>query len=383
MKYFSRKEVLKIIGFSGISSVFGSLISRIQGATNMKNDSSIIESDPIIEITALPKTGPWPTKDPFLFCVHHNDHYPKANESLGPDAPLNGRDIGQDFSNKDGWSMYHGENVPGFPRHPHRGFETVTIVNKGLIDHADSLGSSARYGDGDVQWLTAGDGIQHAEMFPLFNKDKTNPMSFFQIWINLPSIRKRVKPNFLMFWSSDVPVINVQDVKGRLTSITVVAGSYGQNFPPDPPPDSWASEKKNDVAMWIVKLEPSAEWIMPSTVKSSIRSLYIISGGSISIAGRVVKEMHQVEIMPDVEVKIVDFGKGSEILILQGKPISEPIAKYGPFVMNNQSEIRDAYYDYQKTQFGGWDWGSDGPVHGKDYKRFAKYINGKKDFPKS
>ncbi|MEP7099142.1 MAG: pirin family protein, partial [Burkholderiales bacterium] len=85
----------------------------------------------------------WETIDPFLFCVHHDDAYPKGNAQFGPDAPLTGREIGQDFAGKDGWRMYHGTTVPGFPSHPHRGFETVTIVRKGLIDHADSLGAAA------------------------------------------------------------------------------------------------------------------------------------------------------------------------------------------------------------------------------------------------
>ena len=88
--------------------------------------------------------------------------------------------MGNDFSNKDGWSMYHGRSIPGFPRHPHRGFETLTVVSKGTIDHADSLGASARYGDGDAQWLTAGDGINHSEMFPLFNQSGNNKLDFFQ-----------------------------------------------------------------------------------------------------------------------------------------------------------------------------------------------------------
>ena len=121
--------------------------------------------DAIVAVTPL--GFPWPTHDPFLFCVHHDDPYPAGNERLGPAASLAGRNLGQDFEGKDGWRMYHGEVVPGFPQHPHRGFETVTVVRRGLLDHSDSLGATARYGDGDVQWLTAGGGIVHAEMFPL------------------------------------------------------------------------------------------------------------------------------------------------------------------------------------------------------------------------
>src|SRR3954470_25025239 len=114
-------------------------------------------SDPVVQIVEL-GAPPWPTVDPYLFCVHHDDAYPAGNDELGPDTPLDGRQLGADFANVDGWNMYHGELVPGFPGHPHRGFETVTYVRNGLIDHSDSLGATARFGRGDVQWLTAGRG---------------------------------------------------------------------------------------------------------------------------------------------------------------------------------------------------------------------------------
>src|SRR4249920_3878863 len=125
---------------------------------------------------------PWVTADPFLFCVHHDDAYPAGNDAMGPDPKLlAGRQLGQDFEIRDGFRMYHGEVVPGFPQHPHRGFETVTVVRRGLVDHSDSLGAAARYGRGDVQWLTAGGGIQHAEMFPLLDAKEPNPAELFQI----------------------------------------------------------------------------------------------------------------------------------------------------------------------------------------------------------
>jgi len=96
-------------------------------------------SDPVLQVSPLGNR--WQTLDPFLFCVHHIDLYPKGNDQFGPAASLAGHDIGQDFENRDGWRMYHGDVVPGFPQHPHRGFETVTIVRKGYIDHSDSLGA--------------------------------------------------------------------------------------------------------------------------------------------------------------------------------------------------------------------------------------------------
>ena len=140
----------------------------------------------------------WQTLDPFLFCVHHEDFFPKGNDSLGPALSLAGRNIGQDFVTKDGWRMYHGEKVPGFPGHPHRGFETITVVRKGLVDHADSAGGLGRYGNGDVQWMTAGKGLLHSEMFPLLNRDSENPMELFQIWLNLPKKSKMVDPCYVM-----------------------------------------------------------------------------------------------------------------------------------------------------------------------------------------
>ena len=158
---------------------------------------------------------PWETADPFLFCVHHDDAYPAGNDRLGPAASLAGRALGQDFEGKDGWRMYHGQTVPGFPQHPHRGFETVTIVRRGLIDHSDSLGAAARFGGGDVQWLTAGAGIVHSEMFPLLDAKGPNPVELFQIWLNLPAEDKLVPPHFSMLWDRDIPRARVRRRSGQ------------------------------------------------------------------------------------------------------------------------------------------------------------------------
>jgi hypothetical protein len=136
MKKISRKDALKLMGLAGIASVGGTLINKVYGR-DMKKNTIEADINSIKNITKLPETGTWPTEDPFLFCVHHHDVYPSANQNLGPNASLLDRDIGQDFSNKDGWSMYHGNKIPGFPRHPHRGFETVTIVEKETSQHAE------------------------------------------------------------------------------------------------------------------------------------------------------------------------------------------------------------------------------------------------------
>ncbi len=215
----------------------------------------------------------WQTVDPFLFCVHHKDFYPKGNAQQGPQASLAGRDMGNDFAGLDGWRMYHGDVVPGFPVHPHRGFETVTIVRTGLVDHADSLGAAGRYGSGDTQWMTAGKGVQHSEMFPLLNRERDNPLELFQIWLNLPASSKMAEPHFAMFWRDMVPKVQTQDAAGRKIGIEVVAGSYGGARAPMPPPDSWAADANNHVAIWLIQLEPGANWTLPATMPEDVRQL--------------------------------------------------------------------------------------------------------------
>ena len=176
----------------------------------------------------------------------------------------------------------------GVGRHPHRGFETVTIVEKGIIDHSDSLGFSARYGDGDVQWLTAGDGIQHSEMFPLFNKGDNNPIDFFQIWINLEAKKKRVKPNFSMFWKNEIPKIITIDKNNIETEILLIAGEYSSKQAPKSPPDSWASNIENNVNIWKIKMNGKAQWELPKVNKQIIRTLYIYHGSGVIINGQTI-----------------------------------------------------------------------------------------------
>ncbi len=334
-------------------------------------------------LTAQALGFPWPTIDPFLFCVYHDDAYPAGNESFGPTASLQGRDIGQDFSRKDGWSMYHGRKVPGFPSHPHRGFETVTIVRKGLIDHSDSIGAAARFGGGDVQWLTAGKGIVHSEIFPLLNKDQPNPLELFQIWLNLPAKNKMVEPYFTMFWNEDIPKLALKDQLGRAISIAVIAGVYDQEvnnsssipspLPLAPPPSSWASDPGSELAIWTIKLAPHAEWHLPAArLKGVRRSLYFFKGQQLTMAGQELNQHAALELEASVSVPIKNGSSESELLLMQGKPIDEPVAQHGPFVMNTAHEIRQAIQDYQRTQFGGWPWADEAPIHGADPKRFVR-----------
>jgi redox-sensitive bicupin YhaK (pirin superfamily) len=158
--------------------------------------------------------------DPFLFCVYHKDVYPPATNDFMT-APVRGD--GSDFNPNAPYRMYHGDTIPGFPQHPHRGFETITATITGLVDHADSVGNAGRYGHGDVQWMTAGGGVVHSEMFPLLEKEKPNALRFFQIWLNLPAKSKMVDPSFAMFWAHDVHKYESME---RQAKVTVWAGNY-------------------------------------------------------------------------------------------------------------------------------------------------------------
>ena len=334
----------------------------------MKKNNSIINIKPL--------GFPWETEDPFLFCAHHKDEYPKGNENLGPDVPLSERNIGQDFTIKDGWRMYHGNKVPGFPSHPHRGFETLTVVEEGLVDHADSFGGAGRYGMGDVQWLTAGKGVQHSEMFPLLNRDKENHLELFQIWLNLAKIKKYAEPHYTMFWSEDIPILHEKDESERDTHINLICGSLESYKGLTPPPDSWAYPEENQVLVLTVKMDSEAEWTLPAADSDVNRTLYFHKGSSLLIDGEKIEVNHSVKLNPQHPVKLKAGDKDSHILLLQGKPINEPLAQYGPFVMNTQNEIQQAFEDYEKTQFGGWPWKDYDQTHGIAKNRFALFPDG-------
>lgn len=321
----------------------------------------------------------WETKDPFLFCVHHLDDYPEGNDQLGPAASLEGRYLGQDFTTKDGWRMYHGEMIPGFPAHPHRGFETVTVVLKGFVDHSDSHGCAGRYGNGDVQWMTAGSGLQHSEMFPLLNRDDRNLLELFQIWINLPGAKKFAEPYFTMLWNEDIPVYKEKDENNKLIEVTVIAGKVGDITAPKPAPDSWAADPSNEVGIWLIKIEAGAHWKIPPASMEVNRVLYFYLGSEVKIAGIDIMPYHSVELLADQSVIIENNNDTAFFLLLQGLPINEPVVQHGPFVMNNVTEIQQAFADYRRTQFGGWPWERYDNVHPASNGRFAKYTDGREE----
>lgn len=321
----------------------------------------------------------WETEDPFLFCVHHEDDFPEGNDAMGPSVSLAGRHMGDDFIIKDGFRMYHGKVVPGFPGHPHRGFETITVVRKGLVDHADSLGAAGRYGFGDVQWMTAGKGVQHSEMFPLINKDKGNPLELFQIWLNLPAKDKMVEPHFKMLWSDQIPNMVVKDSNGRSTTVEVIAGSIGEYKAASPPPNSWAANPANEVAVWNIKMEANAEFQLPPASSGINRNVYFYKGKSLKLDETSIPFYHAVSLFGNAKVTLKNGEEECGILVLQGKPIGEHVIQYGPFVMNTKEEINQAFSDYHATKFGGWPWPRYDQVHDRDKGRFARHADGREE----
>jgi len=232
---------------------------------------------------------------------------------------------------------------------------------------------------GDVQWLTAGAGVVHSEMFPLLDPDGPNTLELFQIWLNLPAKDKLVDPYFTMFWSHEVPRRRVSDAAGRGVEVTIIAGALDGVAPLPPPPDSWASRDEADVAIWSIAMEDSASWTVPAARgASTLRALHVFAGPALRVGDRVVSCPAAVQVRADQAVPLEAVGGRVEILLLQGRPIGEPVAQHGPLVMNTASELERAFADYRLTRFGGWPWPVDAPVHGgRDTGRFARHADGR------
>lgn len=331
-------------------------------------------------INIEPLGFPWKTQDPFLFCAYHRDEYPSGNAKMGLDSEhLKGRAIGQDFTIKDGWRMYHGSNIPGFPYHPHRGFETITINKEGVVDHSDSLGAAGRFMSGDVQWMTAGKGIQHSEMFPMIHEDRRNPLEIFQIWLNLPKASKMVEPHFKMLWNEDIPVIEYRDASGMTTAVHLIAGNIDNTQALPSTPDSWAANPENSVGVMTVKMEANAKWILPKTSDKAKRSIFFYKGERITLEGQTIESNHIIEALAGEDISFENGNEVAYFLILEGKPIGEPVVQHGPFVMNTHDEIRETMKEYGKTQFGGWPWAEREVVHSRDKGRFAIHSDGSEE----
>jgi redox-sensitive bicupin YhaK (pirin superfamily) len=179
-----------------------------------------------------------------------------------------------------------------------------------------------------------------------------------------------------MLWDGDIPRHREDGVE-----VTVIAGELAGLVPPPPPPHSWASRPEADVAIWHIVLQPGARWTVPKARGDhTVRTLYAFDGGGLDIAGTAVDRRTAAVVQADLDLEI-SSAEGAEVLLLQGRPIAEPVARYGPFVMNTEAEIEQAFADYRETQFGGWPWPTEEPVHTQARGRFAKRPDGAVEEP--
>ena len=281
----------------------------------------------------------WETQDPFLFCVHHEDAFPKGNEKMGPATSLQGRDIGQDFILKDGWRMYHGKTVPGFPGHPHRGFETITIVRKGMVDHSDSLGASGRYGNGDVQWMTAASGVVHEEFHSKTFTESGGIFEMVQLWVNLPAKLKMTAPRYQQLLGSTFPTLQLGSARARL-----IAGSLLDKHGP--------AKTHSPITMFDMEFTEDGEATF-ALDEGTTTLLFMLRGDATVQDGQRVSSGELVVFDRSTAGSIrLAAENGARALILNGEPLNEPVVAHGPFVMNTKAEIAQAMRDYQNGKMG-------------------------------
>ena len=217
-------------------------------------------------------------------------------------------------------------------------------------------------------------------MFPLLKQEEPNPLLLFQIWLNLPKKDKFVEPHFSMLWGDSIPKYTLVDENGKQTTVDVIAGQIENTIAPKPAPNSWAANPENEVNIWTIEMEPEASWVVPNSSSEVNRRLYFFDGDQLSIEGQDIQLEHVISLNAEVSVTVSNGKTKAKLLMLQGKPINEPVAQYGPFVMNSQQEIQEAMRDYQRTQFGGWPWPEHDHVHPRNAGRFAKHADGREEF---
>lgn len=234
----------------------------------------------------------------------------------------------------------------GVGQHPHRGMETITIAFQGEVEHADSLGNSGVIGTGDVQWMTAGRGIIHEEYHSRKFAETGGTFEMCQIWLNLPKKHKMTKPRYQPLLSKDIPDVPLVDGDKTLENgyVRVFAGAFNGIKGP--------AHTFTPVDLWNVVLPHSGRTHMLS-IPDGYRVFLFVRAGAINVMDKAV-EPQGVAVLSDegTNVEITSTKPGTSILVLAGKPIDEPIAARGPFVMNTQEELRQAMIDFHTGKFG-------------------------------
>jgi redox-sensitive bicupin YhaK (pirin superfamily) len=318
----------------------------------------------------------WDTEDPFIFASHHHDDYPKGNRQQAPPLEeIKRRQLGNDYSPMYGYRMYQGKVAPGFPAHPHWGYETVTICTEGYVDHYDSLGNQGRFGYGDVQWLTAGSLYAHDEMYPLAFADRGNPHSVTQIMINLPLAKKNTPVELNNVWAEDVPVEEDEGWKAWL-----YAGTFAGKTAVVPNKTSWAADPSHHVRIVRFTLEPGAEITLEAIGKQTGRNIYC--EGPVSVGEKKFIPLTRLKLKPDTECTVKNGDKANEVWLLEGDPINEKQSSWGPVVLGTDAEVRHANNVVRKTMIDDWPWDFINKTQPVATDRFIRYADGTEKRPK-
>jgi len=233
----------------------------------------------------------------------------------------------------------------GVDTHPHRGFETVTIVYQGELEHRDSAGNSGRIGPGDVQWMTAAAGILHEEKHSSEFTRRGGVLEMAQLWVNLPAKHKMDPPRYQELRSDAIPTIVLSDGVGI---IRVIAGDFCRT--PEGVTQG-AARTATPVILWDMKLRDGASIELP--IANGFNAGVFVRSGAVRIGEHATAEARQLAMLtPEGERATVNALADTELLIVGGEPIDEPVATYGPFVMTTPEEIKQAIADLRDGRFG-------------------------------
>jgi len=232
------------------------------------------------------------------------------------------------------------ERPRGVGQHPHRGFETVTIVYEGELEHLDSTGSGGRIGPGDVQWMTAGAGILHQEFHSRAFTRNGGTLEMAQLWVNLPAARKMTAPGYQALRRADIPSVELPEGAG---TARVIAGAI----------DDVQGPADTHTPMNVLDVRLGAERRVRLPLTDGWTSVVVVLHGTVLVNDdQVVRGGQAVQLDRAGEGVTVESNTEATLLVLDGQPIDEPVVGHGPFVMNTQEEIRDALKDFQSGRFG-------------------------------
>lgn len=232
------------------------------------------------------------------------------------------------------------ERPRGVGEHPHRGFETVTIVYDGEVEHKDSTGAGGRIGPGDVQWMTAGAGIIHQEFHSTGFTQRGGTIEMVQLWVNLPAASKMTPPGYQTLMDADIPVVSLPDAAGTLR---VIAGEYDGHRGP--------AHTHTPMGVWDLRLTQGSRSKL--AVPAGWTAMLVLLHGTVQVNGReVVREGQFVLFDRAREDIVIEANNDVTALVLTGEPIDEPVVGHGPFVMNTADEIREAIRDFNSGRFG-------------------------------